>query len=116
MLKRAFCLLAIIVISLVAAAPLLAQDTVVQITSPEMGQEVRGLVPIIGSASVSNFQFYKVEFGFGANPSDWSVIAYPSTDVIMDTSLVSICSGLKPFRTARFAIANVPAHGSTNLV
>ena len=34
----------------------------------------------------------------------------------MLTSLVSICSGLKPFCTARFAIAKVPAHGSTHLV
>ena len=34
----------------------------------------------------------------------------------MFTSLVSICSGLNPDWTARFAIANVPAHGSTNRV
>jgi len=74
MLKRAFYVLIVLAVGLMAAAPLLAQQIVVQITSPSMGQEVRDLVPIIGSASVPDFQFYKVEFGFGANPSDWSVI------------------------------------------
>ncbi|MEN6480030.1 MAG: hypothetical protein ABFD20_10395 [Anaerolineales bacterium] len=74
MLKRASLVIAILVIGLVTATPLLAQELVVQITSPVMGEEVRGQVPIIGSASVPDFQFYKVEFGIGANPTDWSVI------------------------------------------
>ena len=30
------------------------QQLLVQITSPQMGQEVRGVVPIMGSASVPN--------------------------------------------------------------
>lgn len=57
----------------VLAAPL-GQQLLVQITSPQMGQEVRGVVSIMGSASVPSFQFYKVEFGFGPNPTSWSVI------------------------------------------
>lgn len=51
-----------------------AQQNQVQITSPEINAEVRGLVPIIGSASVPNFQFYKVEFGVGPNPAQWAII------------------------------------------
>ncbi len=67
-----------LVVLLVLAAPALAQpvqqQATVQITSPEMGAEVRGLVPIIGSASVEPFQFYKVEYGIGSSPSQWALI------------------------------------------
>lgn len=52
----------------------LRQQPQVQITSPEVSTEVRGRVSIIGSASIPSFQFYKVEFGFGPNPAQWSVI------------------------------------------
>ncbi|MFH1084989.1 MAG: hypothetical protein V1772_04425 [Chloroflexota bacterium] len=52
----------------------LAQSPQVQITAPEMGAEVRGRVPIMGSASIGSFQFYKVEFGVGPNPAQWAVI------------------------------------------
>lgn len=50
------------------------QQSQVQIVSPEMNAELRGVVPIRGSASVSNFQFYKVEFGVGPNPAQWALI------------------------------------------
>lgn len=63
---------------LILAVPVLAepvqQQVTVQITSPEMGAEVRGLVPIIGSASVAPFQFYKVEYGIGPSPNQWALI------------------------------------------
>lgn len=51
-----------------------AQEMQVEIISPEMNAELRGMVPIIGSASVPNFQFYKVEWGVGPNPDEWAVI------------------------------------------
>jgi hypothetical protein len=60
-------------LSLVQAEPL-AQDRVVQITAPEMNAEVRGLVPIMGSASLPGFQFYKVEYGIGPSPSQWAIV------------------------------------------
>ncbi len=50
MLKRALCALLLLAIGLAVALPLLAQQLVVQVTSPTIGKEVRGLVPIIGSA------------------------------------------------------------------
>ncbi|MFP3896798.1 MAG: hypothetical protein ACLFV5_08200 [Anaerolineales bacterium] len=50
------------------------EQTQVEIISPEMNDELRGLVPIIGSASVPGFQFYKVEWGVGPNPDQWAVI------------------------------------------
>jgi len=52
----------------------LRQQVQVYITSPEMGQVVTGLVEIRGSALVPSFQFYKVEFGMGPNPTQWAVI------------------------------------------
>ena len=55
------------------AAPL-EQQSQVEITSPEMNAEIRGVVAIQGSASVPDFQFYKVEFGVGPNPAQWAVI------------------------------------------
>jgi len=50
------------------------QQTQVQITSPEINAQVRGMVPIMGSALVPDFQFYKVEFGVGPNPAQWAII------------------------------------------
>ncbi len=50
------------------------QQSQVQITSPEMNAELRGVVAIRGSASAPNFQFYKVEFGVGPNPAQWAII------------------------------------------
>ncbi len=50
------------------------QQVQVQIVSPEMNAELRGVVTIRGSASVPNFQFYKVEFGVGPNPAQWALI------------------------------------------
>ncbi len=57
-----------------AQAEPLTQQVQVQITSPEIGSRVRGRVPVIGSAMVPDFQFYKVEMGVGPNPAQWAVI------------------------------------------
>ncbi len=56
----------------VSAAPL--SQAQVQITSPSPNQEVRGQAAIIGSASVAGFQYYKIEYGVGSNPSDWALV------------------------------------------
>lgn len=52
----------------------LQQQSQVQISAPEMNAEVRGMVAIVGSASVPDFQFYKVEFGVGPNPAQWAIV------------------------------------------
>jgi hypothetical protein len=78
MRRRAIWFLALVAISVALWLPVLAspvqQQTLVQISSPGINDEVRGTVPIIGSASVPSFQFYKVEFGVGPNPSNWALI------------------------------------------
>jgi len=42
------------------------------ITSPGIGTVVSGMVPILGVAMHENFQFFKLEYGAGADPSVWS--------------------------------------------
>ncbi len=69
----AVALMAFVAVPFAQAEPL-TQQTQVQITSPEIGSRVRGRVPVIGSATVPNFQFYKVEMGVGPNPAQWAVL------------------------------------------
>lgn len=47
-----------------------------RLTAPGVNQVVRGNVPIRGTASTSNFQYYKVEVGPGNRPRDheWTVV------------------------------------------
>lgn len=59
--------------SLVKAAPLQQDCSGVAISSPRAsGDPVRGRVNISGSASIPNFQFYKVEYAPGRNPPESS--------------------------------------------
>ncbi|MHB9032399.1 MAG: hypothetical protein ACYC6L_05070 [Anaerolineae bacterium] len=51
-----------------------AQQAEVMITSPASNSQVSGVVAIMGSATTSDFSFYKVEFGSGASPSSWTII------------------------------------------
>jgi hypothetical protein len=79
MSRRTVLIILVAVACLAAAIPALAaplrQDEVrLEIISPASGSQVRGTVPIIGSAVVPNFQFYKVEWGIGPNPGQWAVI------------------------------------------
>jgi 1A family penicillin-binding protein len=60
-----------------AAAPAVTEGTIsVAITSPPTGLTVKGDVDVLGTAtfSLQNAQFYKVEYGSGANPSRWITI------------------------------------------
>ena len=44
------------------------------ITSPRMNAVLRGRVEIKGSASIPNFWYYKVEYGYGADPLSWALV------------------------------------------
>src|SRR5262249_14251223 len=56
------------------ASPLQQDCSGVVITSPRSsGDPVRGRVSITGSATIPNFQFYKIEFALGDNPPDSAV-------------------------------------------
>jgi hypothetical protein len=46
----------------------------VVIADPMLGGQVKGVVPIRGNARSGDFNFYRLEFGEGLNPSAWSQI------------------------------------------
>jgi penicillin-binding protein 1C len=46
----------------------------VAVTKPTLGGHVKGVVPIRGNAQSGDFNFYRLEFGEGLNPSAWSQI------------------------------------------
>lgn len=58
-----------------SAAPNYQQCLQVEITSPEPGAELRGMVTIEGSASIANFQFYKVEYSTADQPDFWRAVS-----------------------------------------
>jgi len=45
-----------------------------RITYPFVGMSLKGVVEIHGSANISGFQFYKIEYGTGEKPDHWSSI------------------------------------------
>jgi hypothetical protein len=47
----------------------------VQITSPGMDAILNSPVQIIGTANISDFQYYKIEVGSGENPTSWSIFS-----------------------------------------
>lgn len=57
----------------------------VQISSPSPGANVSGLVEIIGTANDIHFESYKVEYGIGTEPTNWTIIKNTTyTPVIND--------------------------------
>ncbi len=44
------------------------------IQSPQENATVRGVVTITGNATIQDFQFYKVEWGRGAEPQEWHLL------------------------------------------
>jgi hypothetical protein len=64
------------------------------ITSPRQGQQVHGWVSIIGTAVVKNFDYYKVEYGAGANPDQWSWLYSGGSQVANGTLAVWDASAL----------------------
>lgn len=52
------------------------------IASPGVGQSITGVTPIIGTASIPNFQFYKLEFRFVGGPEQWNWFAGSQTPVV----------------------------------
>jgi hypothetical protein len=55
-----------------AVRPAHCSNAQVEITSPGMGAQVSGVVPVFGSAVYPHMSYYKLEFGAGAHPSVWS--------------------------------------------
>ncbi|MBS1253278.1 MAG: hypothetical protein MAG451_02327 [Anaerolineales bacterium] len=69
------------------AAPVYQQCAQVQITSPDPEAELRGIIAIEGSASITDFQFYKIEFSTGRQPALWRAISDVKRNPVIDTVL-----------------------------
>ena len=57
-----------------------------RITEPKPGDEVRGVVPIMGAAHFRNdeVQFYKIEIGQGTNPTAWVTLGETHSQPVVD--------------------------------
>jgi len=60
----------------------------VSIASPRPNQRVSGIIQIVGTANIPDFQFYKVEYGIGEVPIEWHSISpvhrEPITNSLLD--------------------------------
>lgn len=71
-------------------------DPRVNITWPQVNAHVEGAVEIRGTANIENFQYYKIEFGAGANPAegDWHWIGEGRNPVEQGLLLIWDTAGL----------------------
>jgi 1A family penicillin-binding protein len=56
----------------------------VELTHPVMGQEVEGTVDVWGSADISDFSHFVVEYGIGPDPIGWGIVAEPQAEPVQD--------------------------------
>lgn len=61
----------------------------VSIASPRPNQRVSGILQIVGTANIPDFQFYKVEYGMGEVPFTWHSIS-PVHTVPITNSLLEV--------------------------
>lgn len=59
----------------------------VSITQPLNNETIGGVIGVIGSATIPNFQFYKVEYGQGEVPFNWVSIGGVKKDAVTGTAL-----------------------------
>ncbi len=59
----------------------------VQITWPRQAARVSGHVEIRGTASIANFDYYKIELGLGDSPNAWTSISEPHRSPVSDGPL-----------------------------
>ncbi len=65
-----------------AVQPPQCPDPRAVITSPGVGAVLTGPTQILGTAQHEAFQFYKLEFGIGTNPKQWSYFGGQETPVV----------------------------------
>jgi hypothetical protein len=77
-------------------APAQCPDENVRITSPGMGAVVSGSVNVMGTANHGSFQFYKVEFSQGEEPSAWHVVQDIQRAPVVGGRLITFNSSAVP--------------------
>jgi hypothetical protein len=81
------------------------------ITAPGINAQVSGMVPILGTAAHEKFQFYKLEYGAGANPTVWSYFDGGDRSV-ENGQLGTLNAGALPPGTYSIRIVVVDASGN----
>ncbi len=66
----------------------------VNLTSPALFDELKGTVPIVGTAAGENFASYRLQYGQGLNPSGWVLISESNQPVEAGTLAEWDTSGL----------------------
>jgi hypothetical protein len=63
-----------------------------RISSPSPGEQVSGVVPIVGTASFStaDVQYYKLEIGSGASPSSWTTFGTTHSSPVTNGNLETL--------------------------
>lgn len=83
-----------------------------RITSPTHNSLISGVVQVRGTARIPNFQFYKVEFGAGAEPTHWSSISEVHREPITNGVLEFWNTGLVPPGLYRLKLTIVDITGN----
>jgi hypothetical protein len=75
---------------------------------------VRGNVPIRGTASIPEFQYYKIEVGPGANPKDheWTVVGQLHNNAVRGGLLETFNGGAYPAGTYTLRLVVVDITGN----
>lgn len=92
----------------------------VLITHPAAGSVVEGLVPVMGTVQLPDFDHYDVQFGFGENPQDWGWISGPHLAPVRDGLLTvwdttHLPAGLYTLRVTAFDHAQRRFEGRTHV-
>jgi hypothetical protein len=81
------------------------------ITSPGLNSDVSGMVPVFGTAVHEDFKFYKLEYGIGAKPGNWSYFDGGERPV-RDGQLGTLNAGALPPGTYSIRVVVVDATGN----
>jgi len=88
------------------------RDPNVCISSPTGGQAVSGLVSILGTANHGQFQFYKVEYGVGAEPAGWFTIGDVHRSPVVNGQLAQFHTAVVPNGALTFRLTVVDQTGN----
>jgi len=93
-------------------APAPCPDENTRIISPGMNAVVSGWVTISGTANHAQFQFYKVEYGIGENPSTWNSVGDLHHSPVVGGQLAGIDTSALPNGAAWFRLTVVDQTGN----
>ena len=77
------------------------------ITQPASGSAVHGVVPVVGTVQLPNFDHYEAQYGIGGNPQGWGWISGPHLAQVQDGLLTGwdtthLAPGLYTLRITAF--------------